>query len=200
MARLASDADLRERIRRNVGYAHVAVRLHPPRTPAAPTRLTFGRQTGAPLTTATALDTTAKVLTAVLGHGYALTLSVLTGTREIAVTQKLGFPYVIRRATFGGNATIAEAFSARLLVSDDNDTTAVANPTGTDIIQPGGDVIGAEDPGIHGTWNSNPLVSEPWYVVPYPGTFIKLKIHNVAGATRTVSVWIDLDELTTEPP
>jgi hypothetical protein len=102
---------------------------------------------------------------------------------------------MIRAMTITGNLSIANANSFRILLANDTDTSAVADPTGTDLIEYAGDVIGAEDPGVHAHLTAGPLVVEPWRKVLVSGQRVKLKIHNVSGGTTVVALYLDLDAL-----
>lgn len=129
------------------------------------------------------------------GRTIHLNMVVTTGTREIAVSGSLPVPSVIRQITVFGSNAVNDAISFRVLVSDDADTTATAEPTGSDLIEYGGDLVGAEDPGAHAILGVAPLVFEPWRRILTAGLRLKLKVHNVAGANRTVGLYADIDDL-----
>jgi hypothetical protein len=187
------DAAVRELIRKNLGRATPPARLHPPQTGAVglvigPTR----DQPGVPTPTPEPLP----AVPTWAGHSYALTLRTVGSAREVTATPRIGYPYQIRRITLTGNVAITEAVSLRLLVSEDNDTSAVTDPTGSDIILPLGDLVSAEDPGLHVHLTSGPMTLEPWTLVTLPSSFLKLKWHNTLAATeRLLTALIDIDEL-----
>ena len=134
--------------------------------------------------------------TVATGHTLHLAMSVPNATREIAVTGPLPYPTILRQVAVLGNNAAGEAISFRLLLADDNDTTATAEPTGSDIIEFGGDLVGAEDPGAHAILGVAPLVFEPWKRILGANQRLKLKVHNVAGGARLVFAYFDLDDLT----
>ena len=109
----------------------------------------------------------------------------------------LSFQYVIRRVTFTGNASLADPFSWRLLISPDNDETATATPTGTDIVRFNTVLVAAEDVGMHSNLSVDAVEIEPWARVTTTPTFLKLKAHNAAAADRFLSAFVDLDEIAT---
>lgn len=201
MARDIIDRTLRERVRRNVGRLAGPVLLPmPPRTPgrygqmfdggdlvagspSGPGELVPGLPPPSPSTPQ--------------GRILGVALSVTNNTREVAVSDPLPAPSIIRQLSISGNLSIADANSFRVLLANDSDTTATADPTGTDLIEFAGDVIGAEDPGVHQHLSAGSLVVEPWRKVLSAGYRIKVKVHNVSGGTRNLAVYIDLDDLTT---
>lgn len=130
------------------------------------------------------------------GRTLHLAMSVITGNREVAVTGPLPYPTVLRQVTILGNNAANEAISWRLLVSDDNDTSAVAEPTGSDVVEFGGDLLGAEDPGAHAALGVAPVVFEPWKRILNANQRLKLKVHNESGGTRVLFAYFDLDDLT----
>ncbi len=187
MAALLTDADLRERIRANVGHAYDPFLIHRAQAIGPRTRL-GGPATGAP--------PSPKLPGApVAGLTFLVSLTVVTGTRRVGITQPIGFKHQVRRIVLMGSAAITAAISYRLFTSDDPDTTAVAAPTGDELIEATGDLVGAEDAGIHAALSLGPLVVEPYILVPYVNRVFKLKVHNVTGATHTVTAAFDVDEL-----
>lgn len=201
MARDIVDQVLRERVRRNVGRLAAGFTYWPGLPIPGRYGTIFrggellggeppqGGSVGAPLPPG--------VTPLPSGRTISLYLQTITGTREVAVTNPLPAPVVLRQVTIHGNIAANEAASWRLLLSDDADTTATANPTGTDIVQYGGDLVGAEDPGVHTTIAIAPLVFEPWTRILNAGKRLKLKHHNVTGATRVVGAIFDLDDILT---
>jgi hypothetical protein len=199
VARDYDNQTVRERIRRNVGRA-------PSYTPPAPGPPVPGRYGllfaggdliggatpgGAPGAPIPDLSLPSLPQGRIIG----VAMSTATGTREVAVTDALPAPCIIRALTVTGNVSIAEVASFRILLASDADVTAVADPTGQDLIEFAGDVIGAEDVGVHSHLTAGNLVVEPWRKVLVGGQRIKLKFHNIAGATRILAVYVDLDDL-----
>jgi hypothetical protein len=185
----------REAIRRNVGYPNPGVRLHAGTTTARPLLLQAGRARAAPLPT---IKPAAGVLTATIGHAYHLAMATNSGARVVKATPRIGYPFQLRQVLVVGNATPAEPFSYRILVSDDADTTAVEHPTGQDVIIPLGDRVGLEDLGLHPADFGQAVEAEPWYLEPVANRVIKVKTHNLAASTRNLYVYLALDELAAE--
>ena len=187
---------LREAIRRNVGRPSGGAGLHPPAAVATPTDLGFP----APALPGAGTDTTPQPIPAPLptaqGRTLCLTNRVPAATRAIIVSPRLGAPFILRRITITGDAAINVATSFRLLIADDNDTTATADPTGSDVFSYEGALIGAEDPGGHAHLTAGPLTLEPWSRYTQQGGYIKFKVHNATGGTLNWAAFIDLDELT----
>lgn len=201
MARDYRDQAVRERIRLNVGRAPSYVTPAP--GPPVPGRygllfqggdLIGGSAPGA-ADGGAAVDLSLPSLPQ--GRIVGIAMSVASPTREIAVSDALPAPCIIRALTITGNLLISDANSFRVLLSSDSDTTAVADPTGQDLIEYAGDVIGAEDAGVHAHLTAGNLVVEPWRKVLAGGQRLKLKVHNVAGGVRVIAVYADLDDLVT---
>lgn len=184
---MAQDTELRERIRRNVGHPHRPVTIH------APAAL-GGLATIIPTKPPPGVDAPPPAFI-YRGHSYALTAQTPLGTREIKVTPRIGFKFQLRQVAIMGTWAITDAISVRVLISDDDDTTAVADPTGVDVVQFSGDVVGAADPGLFIGPNVGPLLIEPWTLIEQTGKFIKVKMHNAAGAAANWVAFLDLDEL-----
>lgn len=201
MPPLAPAHPIRERIRRNVGYPPT-LRTHSPplRVPGRYGHLFRGGELlpgSAPTLPNLPTPTPPTPPTIAPGRTYALAASVITPSRAVLVTPPLPIPSVIRALTLTGNASIADAISYRILIATDPDTTPTANPSGTDLITFGGDVIASEDPGLHAHLTGGPLNVEPWHRLLTSPAFVKLKIHNTSAGTRVLTLYIDLDELTT---
>jgi len=207
---MPNDTALREALRRNVGHWPTTDPHHPPAAVAPPTVFKPSRvyrPPGAPAPPGAPGAPGAGENGVTLGAAEAslgidnpgrpicIAMSALTGVRTVLVSDRLSFPYLIRKLTFSGNNVAASAFSWRVLVSQDNDTTALQNPSGSDIIVFNSQVLGAEDVGIHGILSFGPLTFEPWTRVIDQGTFLKLKVHNVSGGTLVITLWADLDQL-----
>lgn len=194
------DTAVREAIRRNVGHPPTRDPLHPPLAadlrysiPLTPTR-TGATTPGAGTTPGT--TTVADVLRLIFpGTSYALNSYLTSGNRDLIKTPAIGFPYQLRRITLAGNSLINEAFSIRLLVSNSPDTTAVADPDGDDLVSWTGDLIGAEDAGIHLPLSYGPVTIEPWMIVTRHPTYLTLKVHNLSGSARSTLAVFDIDEL-----
>jgi hypothetical protein len=190
---------IRERVRRNVGRLAGPVRhLVGPVTAGRYGQLFDGHDlVGGIPDPASGVILPAPVALPTVPEGRILGVSILTttGNREVALTDPLPAPCMIRAMTITGNLSIANANSFRILLANDTDTSAVADPTGTDLIEYAGDVIGAEDPGVHAHLTAGPLVVEPWRKVLVSGQRVKLKIHNVSGGTTVVALYLDLDAL-----
>jgi hypothetical protein len=122
-------------------------------------------------------------------------MSIANGTRKIVVTTTLPAPCVIRALSLHGSFGVDTAGSIRVLLAQDDDTTLTTAPSGTDLIEFTGDVVGAEDPGVHANLAVADLKVEPWRKVLTAGTRVKLKAHNLTGAVRNVAVYVDLDLL-----
>jgi hypothetical protein len=191
---------VRERVRRNVGRLAEPVRhLVGPLTAGRYGQLFDGRDlVGGIPDPASGIILPAPPTLPSVPEGRILGVAILTttGNREVAVTDPLPAPCIIRALNIVGNLSIANANSFRILLSNDSDTTAVADPTGTDLIEYAGDVIGAEDPGVHAHLSVGTLTVEPWRKVLTSGQRIKVKIHNVSGGTTAIAVYADLDALT----
>lgn len=190
---MALTPETRERIRRNVGYPHVPRRLHPPTTPI--TRELFFPTRVEPIPGAPPAPPPEPSVFAFPGHSYALTGQLPAGTREIFVTPKIGFPFQLRQITITGGWAATDAVSLRVLVSDDNDTTAVVDPTGQDVVISRGDAVGAEDPGMRLAPINGPILLEPWTIVRPGSRYLKVKAHNAALGAINIGVFFDLDEL-----
>jgi len=141
----AQDAPIRDLIRRNVGNQLRARGLHSPGAVAEPLLLEFGR--GA----APTFPDIGGAALAIRGRSFHIFISVTGVNRRVLVTPNIGFRYQIRRVTFTGDWAATEQLTARLLVSTDADITAVAEPTGDDVIDFTGDLIGTEDANYSGT-------------------------------------------------
>lgn len=204
MARLDNDRELRELVRKNVGRLQAPVLLlEPPVTDGRfGTLFRAGELIGGPTPGVTgALPGTPGVPAPTPTPGtpvpegriIGVALSVANATREVGVSITLPAPSILRALTIHGNHTMAEAASFRVLLAEDTDTTAVANPTGTDLIEFGGDVIGAEDAGVHANLAAGSLSVEPWRRILTAGTHLKLKFHNLSGGIRNIAAYADLD-------
>lgn len=185
--------ETRERIRRNVGYPSRPRLIHPPVGVAKvdlffPTRL--------PLPPGAIAPPPGEPPAVFPGHSYALTAQTVTVTREIKATPRIGYAFQLRQIVVMGAWAITDAVSLRILVSDDNDETAVVDPTGTDVVDFAGDLIGTADPGLFLAPSTGPLVLEPWVAVFQAGKYLKAKLHNATVSTVNWSVFFDLDELT----
>jgi len=186
----AQDAPIRDLIRRNVGNQLRARGLHSPGAVAEPLLLEFGR--GA----APTFPDIGGAALAIRGRSFHIFISVTGVNRRVLVTPNIGFRYQIRRVTFTGDWAATEQLTARLLVSTDADITAVAEPTGDDVIDFTGDLIGTEDPGLHLNTGVGPVSIEPWQYVFERNTRLKLKFHNnEIATTRRIGCTIDLDEV-----
>ncbi len=186
-----ADQALRERIRRNVGYPTRALAFHAPAATADPwivqptPRIPPTPGVPGPLPGLNPVD----------GRSYVITMVVLAAAREIQVTPRLGFPFQLRKINLAGDLAATDAVSFRILVSDDNDTTPTADPTGSDVYDISGDPIGAEDPGMHAALNAGTVVLEPWTLVLAAGKYLKLKVHNTAAGAKLIAAFFDLDML-----
>jgi hypothetical protein len=190
MARtVEQDAPLRDRLRRNVGYPHHNVLIHGPQADSPRARFRSARGPAGPPPPAPIPGVP------VAGRSYTINQTVLSGTRKVTVSRRVGFPCQVRKITLMGDGTMTEAISYRLFVSDDDDAAALADPTGDELVFPVGDLIGAEDQGLHAALSLGPLYIEPFVVVAQAGRFFKLKTHNVSGFTRNVVAYFDVDQL-----
>ncbi len=188
----------RERLRKNVGHRSPRNPFHGPNAvnpqfiflPPLPTV-----PAGAPGAAPTLPGLTPDTILPYNGHSFALTASVVTGVRVVLVTPRIAYPFILRKCSVNGNHVLTEAVSFRILLAQDNDTTAVADPTGSDVVEFTGDVIGAEDPGLHANLGTSSLELEPWTTIYSANNFLKFKIHNLAGVTRLFALFIDVDEL-----
>jgi hypothetical protein len=190
------DSALRELIRRNVGYPTQPDALHRAQAVSPASILTPYSSTPAALVTAGGVIAPEDLSLGVPGRSLYLGLNLAAGTRGVAASLTLSFPYIIRRVVFIGTVVFGEAASFRLMVSPDNDETPVAVPTGTDVIRFNTVVIGAEDVGLHSNLNVDSTAVEPWTRVTDTPTYLKLKAHNATAGTRVFGVYVDLDDIT----
>ena len=195
-----SDDILRERVRKNVGRLGPAVVHQAGPITAGRYGLLFdgGDLTGgsAPGTPGAEAPGPVELPSLPQGRIYGVNLVILTGTRKVGVSPPLPAPCVIRAITLNGSIAVHELFSFRVLLTTDTDTTAAANPTGTDLIEFSGDAVGAEDPGCHAMLALGPLVVEPWRQILTSGQRIKLKAHNLEATSRHLALYLDIDSLT----
>lgn len=186
-----ADQLVRERIRRNVGYPNRPLPFHLPSSKAAPWIMEPAAAFPPPGEDGGAFPG----LKPVDGRSYCLTMAVAAGTREVLATPRLGFPFQLRKVNLSGDIASTDAASFRILLAEDNDTAAVADPSGSDIYDLAGDLVGAEDPGMHAHLTAGPLIIEPWTLVRETGRFLKLKVHNATAGTRLLVAFFDLDIL-----
>jgi hypothetical protein len=191
--------ETRERIRRNIGRLAAPILHTPGRDDAAryPTVFRGGDLLVTPpgATTPGGVTPVPAFATVPGGRTLGLMLAVAAGTRQVAVTSPLPVPSVLRALTLCGSGALTEAISYRILLSQDADTTATATPSGSDLIEFSGDLVGAEDPGLHAALSLDNLSVEPWTKLLTTGTRVKIKVHNATGGTRNVALFIDLDDL-----
>jgi len=194
---VAVTPETRERIRRNVGYPHRPVSVHPPGAVGEGDLFARGQLiTAAAPTLEAPAGAPPAVIPVTPGRSYVLGMVVGANSRRVLVSPSIGFPYQLRRLVIVGDVAVGESFSMRLLISDDDDTAAVANPTGEDVIRVSGDLISTEDPGFRGSLTTGPLQIEPWHRVTRTPTRLKFKVHNNQAAARRVTLFADFDDLT----
>lgn len=196
------DAPLRERVRKNVGRLRPGIALWPGlNVPGRFGTIFDGTDLVSGAVTIPGPDGTPVIIPAPPpdslpdGRIIGAYITLASGNRSVKVTTTLPAPCVIRALTLHGSLGVDQAVSFRVLLSQDDDTTATATPTGTDLIEFSGDVVGAEDVGVHANLAVGDLTVEPWRKVLVSGQRLKLKLHNVAGGVRSILLCADLDML-----